>query len=183
MRSCLLTAALFTASSSLLAHDSLAAPRAPHKLDLRQAELFLATLDGKHTKLGPLAGKQLTLVNLWATWCTPCVGEMPALSKLRDKYKARGVEVVGIDVDEEPAQVRKFLATHPVTYPVLASTPNKTVAALGNLEALPTSLLLDASGDVAEVLVGVLEIPDLEKAIDARLDARPGTRPDAPKKK
>ena len=171
MRSCLLAASLFTASS-FLADASFAAPRAPHKLDLRQSELFLSTLDGKHTKLGPLAGKQLTLVNLWATWCTPCVGEMPALSKLRDKYKARGVEVVGIDVDEDPAQVRRFLAGHPVSYPVLASTPNKTVPALGNLEALPTSLLLDASGDVAEVLVGVIEIPELEKSIETRLTAK-----------
>ncbi|MEO6951024.1 MAG: TlpA disulfide reductase family protein [Polyangia bacterium] len=164
---------LLVATSLLLASTSFAAPKAaPKKLDLRKQELFLSTLDGKRTKLGPLVGSKLTLVNLWATWCSPCVGEMPALSKLRDKYKARGFEVIGIDIDENPALVQQFLAKHQVSYPVLASTPNKTVATLGNLEALPTSLLLDEEGDVAEVIVGVLEIPDLEKTIEKRLSAK-----------
>ena len=171
MRPLLIACSLFL-SSMALAGTKAAPSTAPKKLDLRQTDLFLSTLDGKGTKLAPVAGKQLTLVNLWATWCSPCVGEMPALSKLHEKYKARGFQVVGIDVDENPALVQQFLAKHPVRYPVLTSTPNKTVAALGALEALPTTLLLDETGDVSEVIVGVLEIPELEKTIEQKLAAK-----------
>ena len=174
MRPLLLACSLFL-SVVPFAGVSLAGGKPPppaKKLDLRHTDLFLSTLDGKSTKLAPVAGKVVTLVNLWATWCSPCVGEMPALSKLHDKYKARGVQVVGINVDENPAVVQQFLAKHPVAYPVLTSTPNKTVAALGELEALPTSLLLDETGDVSEVIVGVLEIPELERAIEKKLAAK-----------
>src|SRR6202012_1420152 len=96
----------------------------PKKLDLRKTELYMSTLDGKATKLAPYAGKKGTLVNLWATWCGPCVHEMPELSKLYDKYKAQGWGIVGIDVDESPAEVREFLVKRSVTYPILLSTKN-----------------------------------------------------------
>jgi thiol-disulfide isomerase/thioredoxin len=141
----------------------------PKKLDLRKSELYTTTLDGAATKLLPYAGKKGTLVNLWATWCGPCVQEMPELSKLHDKYKSKGFQIVGIDVEESPAEVREFLAKRGVSYPILASTKGKTVAALGQLDSLPTSILLDESGDVSDVLVGAIEVPEVEKLIDALL--------------
>jgi thiol-disulfide isomerase/thioredoxin len=150
----------------------------PKKLDLRKSDLYTTTLGGAATKLAPYAGKKGTLVNLWATWCGPCVQEMPELSKLHDKYKGRGFQVVGIDVDESPADVREFLVKHGVSYPILASTKGKTVASLGQLDALPTTVVLDANGDVSDVLVGALEIPEVEKLIDAALS---GKKPPAAK--
>lgn len=143
------------------------------KLDLRASELYLHTLDAKDTKLAPYAGKKLTLVNLWATWCGPCRQEMPALEGLHKKYGGKGFQVVGIDMDEDAATVKQFLAKKKVAYPIILSTPRKTTAALGSLDALPTSLLLDQSGDVLEVLVGAVEVPELEKSIEAYLAGKP----------
>jgi thiol-disulfide isomerase/thioredoxin len=139
------------------------------KLDLRSSELYMKTLSGEDTKLAPFAGSKMTLLNLWATWCGPCREEMPALDTLHKKYKAQGFAVVGLDVDEGGEVVKKFLAKQKVGYPMLLSTPQKTVPALGDLESLPTSLLLDETGDVLEVLIGGIEVPYLEKAIEKRL--------------
>jgi thiol-disulfide isomerase/thioredoxin len=146
-----------------------AGAQAEKKLDLRKTELYLKTLEGADTKLAPFAGSKVTLVNLWATWCGPCREELPALDKLHNKYKAKGFRVVGLDVDEPVDAVKKFLAKQKITYPILLSTPDKTVPSLGNLEGLPTSLLLDETGDVLEVLVGGIEIPYVESAIKKQL--------------
>jgi thiol-disulfide isomerase/thioredoxin len=159
---------------ALLAAAPAARAEAPAKkpektIDLRSAELYLRTLEGKDTKLLPFSGSKMTLVNLWATWCGPCREEMPALDRLHKKYKAQGFQVVGVDIDEAPEAVKRFLAKQKLAYPVLLSTPQKTVPALGDLEALPTSLLLDAGGDVLEVLVGGIELPYLEQAITKQL--------------
>jgi hypothetical protein len=94
---------------------------------------------------------------------------MPALDRLHKKYKAQGFQVDGLDMDEAADVVKRFLSKQKVAYPVLLSTPQKTAPALGDLEALPTSLLLDESGDVLEVLVGAIELPYLEKAIRKQL--------------
>ncbi len=139
------------------------------KMDLRTTELYLRTLTGQGTKLAPYAGKKITLLNLWATWCGPCREEMPALTQLHEKYKARGFAVVGVDVDERVEDVKRFLEHTKVGYPMLASTEGKTVAALGDLEALPTSILLDDKGDVLEVMVGAIETPYLEKLLNEKL--------------
>src|SRR5260370_968563 len=112
--------------------SSVAGAEAPQKkLDLRIAELYLTTLSGAGTKLGPFAGAKLTLLNLWATWCGPCREEMPALERLHKKYKGQGFQVVGLDIEESAEQVNRFLAKTKVSYPMLLSTPNKTVPALG----------------------------------------------------
>lgn len=156
-------------SLSLVAPRVARAETAAKKLDLRSTELHLKTLAGAATKLGPFAGAKMTLVNLWATWCGPCREEMPALERLHKKYKAQGFLVVGIDIDESAEQVNRFLGKNKLAYPTLLSTANKTVAALGGLEALPTSLLLDETGDVLEVLVGGIELPYLTQAIEQRV--------------
>ncbi len=140
------------------------------KIDLRSAELYLRTVAGAGTKLAPFAGKKLTLLNLWATWCGPCREEMPALNALHKKYEPRGVRVVGLDVDESAATVKKFLDRTKVDYPVILSTQNKTVAALGQLDALPTTIILDENGDALEVLVGAIEVPYVQKLIEDRLE-------------
>jgi thiol-disulfide isomerase/thioredoxin len=156
-------------SLCLLAPSRARAEAQGKKLDLRSAELYLKTLAGAATKLGPFVGAKMTLVNLWATWCGPCRDEMPALDRLHKKYKAQGFQVVGVDIDETADQVNRFLGKTKLGYPTLLSTPNKTIAALGGLEALPTSLLLDERGDVLEVLVGGIEVPYLTQAIEQRV--------------
>jgi thiol-disulfide isomerase/thioredoxin len=149
----------------------LGAPGRAEELDLRTAELHLKTLAGRPTKLGPYVGK-LTLVNLWATWCPPCRDEMPALEQLRKRYRARGFEVVGLSVDHTVKPVLDFLKQHPVGYPVVIGT-EETVPALGQLESLPTSILLDAHGAVLEVMVGPIDMQAVTADIEQRLPTKP----------
>jgi thiol-disulfide isomerase/thioredoxin len=143
------------------------------KLDLRSSELYLRTATGQATKLAPYAGSKLTLVNLWATWCGPCREEMPALEGLHKKYKAQGFAIVGISMDEgDDDAVKKFLAKKKLAYPVVLSTVKKTDVALGGVEALPTSILLDETGDVLEVIVGAVDLPEIDKAIQGYLKGK-----------
>jgi thiol-disulfide isomerase/thioredoxin len=97
-----------------------------------------------------------TLINVWATWCTPCAAEMPELEKLRTGFAARGLDLVGLNVDSEPtADVRGFVRAHGVGYPNFLGG----VAAIESLYAtdelsVPMSIVVDERGIVMEIIPG-----------------------------
>jgi thiol-disulfide isomerase/thioredoxin len=101
------------------------------------------------------AGRR-TLINVWATWCTPCAAEMPELEKLRADFAARGLDLVGLNVDSEPkADVRGFIRAHGVSYPNFLGG----VEAIENLYAtdelsVPMSIVVDERGYVTEIIPG-----------------------------
>ncbi len=120
-------------------------------------EIALKTTAGSHTTLrGQLRPGRRLLVNIWATWCTPCAHEMPELERLRPQLAARGIDLVGLNVDADPAaDIRGFLRDHPVTYPVLVGG----VPAIERLYAtdelsVPLSIVVDAEGIVREIIPG-----------------------------
>ena len=126
--------------------------------------LRLPDLDGRATALpGAWPGRPL-LVNVWATWCAPCLHEMPELQRFARTQGTRGTQVVGIALDD-PAQVRDFLARVPVTYPILIDTPGRADAGvvLGNPKGvLPYSVLIGADGRVLKRRVGPFEPGELD---------------------
>ena len=126
--------------------------------------LRLPDLDGRATALpGAWPGRPL-LVNVWATWCAPCLHEMPELQRFARTQGTRGTQVVGIALDD-PAQVRDFLARIPVTYPILIDTPGRADAGvvLGNPKGvLPYSVLIGADGRVLKRRVGPFEPGELD---------------------
>lgn len=121
-------------------------------------DLVLSTLDGQSRALAAYRGRPL-LINLWASWCAPCVAELPTLDRAR--ADAPGITVLGIAMDA-PARVRGFLAAHPVGYPILLGTlgDGRTPATdrqLGDRdELLPYSLLVDANGRIRASHLGPL---------------------------
>ena len=119
--------------------------------------------EGGELVLQSLRGKPL-LVNFWATWCPPCVEEMPLIDAFFKENGANGWQVVGLAIDQ-PSSVRKFLGKTPVTYPVgLAGLQGtELVKQLGNTSGgLPFTLVIDGSGSVAARKMGKLEPGDLQ---------------------
>ncbi|MFM9922284.1 TlpA disulfide reductase family protein [Variovorax sp. H27-G14] len=119
--------------------------------------------EGGDLALSSLRGKPL-LLNFWATWCPPCVEEMPMIDAFFKQHGANGWQVVGLAIDQ-PSAVRKFLQRTPVTYPTgLAGLQGtELVKNLGNTGGgLPFTLVLNASGSVAARKMGKLEPADLD---------------------
>ena len=105
-------------------------------------------LDGKPHFLNEWKGKIL-IVNFWASWCPPCVEEMPEFFMLQNELGGKGVQFVGILVDDEPDVAQEFLKSMAVNYPMLNGNAGgrQWAAKLGNrAEVLPYSLVYDADG-------------------------------------
>jgi thiol-disulfide isomerase/thioredoxin len=105
-------------------------------------------LDGKPLSLSASRGKVI-LLNFWATWCGPCRAEIPDLIELQKKYGDH-LQIIGLDVDDDDvAEVKKFVATNGINYPVGMAT-NEIRVQYGGVAALPTSFVLDDQGRVVQ---------------------------------
>lgn len=116
--------------------------------------------------LAKLRGR-LVLVNFWATWCPPCVEEMPALARLQARYASRGFEVVAVNQGEMPARVRAF-ADRAGPGVTMVLDRDKEVAAGWKVRALPTTFLVDAEGRIRLFAEGEL---DTGKSLGAAIEA------------
>jgi len=127
--------------------------------------LRIATLDGATFDLAAERGKWV-IVNFWATWCSPCIKEMPDISAFvasRPDVRAIGLAFGG----EELADVTGFLEKHPVKYPI-ANVPLETPPKdFGAPKGLPTTFLIAPDGTLAKKFTGPITAKDLEKAIAA----------------
>ena len=116
----------------------------------------LPDLEGQSVSLpGPYAGRPL-LINVWASWCGPCIEEMPELERFSRSQGPRGTQVIGLALDS-PGNIREFLARVPVTYPILLDNPGPGDASvwLGNRKGvLPYSVLVSADGKVVRQKIG-----------------------------
>jgi peroxiredoxin len=125
-------------------------------------EQTLPDPDGRPFDLGTLRGKPL-VVNFWATWCAPCVEEMPELSDLHLQLSPKGVHVLGIGIDS-PQNVAEFVKRTPVSYPlVVAGLGGSELARrFGNASgALPYTVLIDRGGRVVHRILGRVRIDSL----------------------
>ena len=130
----------------------------------RLPAIALPTLDGETRHLADLAAGRPLLVNFWASWCRPCLEEMPALDAFARRQGANGVQVVGIALDEADA-VRSFLDARPVGYAVLVDSPGPADSSvlLGNARGvLPYSVLVGTDGRILKQWAGPLEPADLD---------------------
>ncbi len=118
--------------------------------------LELPDLAGRRTTLASLHAGRPLLVNVWASWCGPCIEEMPELQRFAVAQGPDGVQVVGIALDDA-ANVRDFLQRIPVSYPILLEVPGPADAGvrLGNPKGvLPYSVLVSADGRLLKQRIG-----------------------------
>lgn len=128
--------------------------------------------DGKPRKLKDTRAR-ITIVNFWATWCVPCRKEIPILNEIQQRYKDRGVRVIGITVDDKSTagQIDDFMKKTPFGYEVWRKGSAEDMDKLGFVFAIPATAILDQKGKVVERFTGEISIARLTNRID-RLLAR-----------
>ncbi|MDP2825181.1 MAG: TlpA disulfide reductase family protein [Sulfuritalea sp.] len=141
---------------------------------LSSAPLFAATLfdlDNKSVAFAAYQGKPL-IVNFWARWCAPCRVEIPELVEVQTRHKARGIEVIGVNLESDAPPVRDFAKAYDINYTVLL-TRDKGIAllqALGNGKAgLPYTVVINRRGEIVSSKLGAMTRAELEAATDAAL--------------
>ena len=156
------------AFGAFLDKGSAPAPSAP----AAAAGLDLGTVnkvDGGTLDTSNLNGK-VVVVDFWATWCVPCIKEIPGFNKLKQQYESKGLAILALATDEEGAErVKPFLASHDMRYTVGLAGPDQTKRFDLTDSPLPVTLIFDRAGKQVKKFVGFTEESDLEAAVKAVL--------------
>jgi len=112
----------------------------------------LSTIDGRPITRDDFRGAVL-VVNLWATWCAPCLQDLPSLDRLRRRVAAQGVEVLAVSIGDAPARIARFLAQTPLDLPIALDGDRALLKAWG-VRVLPSTYVFDASGRARFSYVG-----------------------------
>jgi thiol-disulfide isomerase/thioredoxin len=105
-----------------------------------------SAFDAQNYHLQQFKGK-VVYVDFWASWCGPCVQSFPFMNGLDHEFKGKGLQIVAINMDENPADAQQFLGQHPAKFTVLADT-NQQCAKAFEVKAMPSSYLIDRNGVV-----------------------------------
>jgi cytochrome c biogenesis protein CcmG/thiol:disulfide interchange protein DsbE len=143
-----------------------AAPAADKTTD-RFAGLVLEDLHGRRVRFADFRGK-VRVFDIWATWCGPCRMGIPLLNGIYDRYRTRGLVIVGIAVDSTPADIAEFQQEIPLHYPSALATP-EIEDLFGPTESIPTTFVVDRRGVVVKRFVGFVDPRVLEREIQRLL--------------
>lgn len=142
------------------AHNASATPGADQPL----YTAALTDMDGKPVDLSKLKGQRV-LVNFWATWCKPCVQEMPELSNLQTDASRKNIQIVGIGIDSAE-NIKEFSAKYHIAYPVYVGgmTGSELLRKYGDTAGgLPFTVLISADGQVEKTYLARLKMDELRK--------------------
>ena len=153
----------------LLAASALAEAPTAAEIGREAPDFELTQLDGETFRLSEHRGK-VVLLNVWATWCPPCVAEMPDIQALSENYPD-DLTVIGVSVDTDPAVVEEFIAENGYTYRFAMDTADWLIASqLYPTAGIPESVFINADGTVTDIIIGAFR--DYETLEQAYLSAR-----------
>ncbi len=130
------------------------------------SDFVLEDMQGKSQRLADYRGKWV-LVNFWATWCAPCLSEIPELISLHRVHRDKDLVVIGIAMESgSNKMIANFVEAHSINYPIVRGT--RTIAAqIGKLEVFPTSYLYNPSGELVSYQAGELTQQSVEAYINS----------------
>ncbi|MGM9999132.1 MAG: TlpA family protein disulfide reductase [Candidatus Bruticola sp.] len=125
--------------------------------------------DGKAVDTSKYLGKVL-IVDFWATWCPPCRQEIPGFIALQKQYGSKGLQVIGVSLDEDAAQHKQFAQKEGLNYPSILGRSNpKAMQAveqkIGEIQGIPTTLIIDRQGNIRYCHIGYADKEEFEKII------------------
>jgi thiol-disulfide isomerase/thioredoxin len=123
----------------------------------------LTDLTGAPLGRDALKGK-VVVVDFWATWCPPCVHEIPGYIALQKKYGEKGLVIVGLSADRAAGVVTPFAKKNGINYPLAMATP-EVIELFGGVEGIPTTFLIDREGNIRHKKVGAMETDEYEKLV------------------
>ncbi len=129
--------------------------------------LKLKTVDDIEMDLSAMKGR-MVIVNFWATWCGPCIAEMPSLQALTTRLGAKNVALIGVNFHESPQKIRDFQARYNVKFPLLRDAWQEA-SSTWKVAVLPTTFIVDGNGILRYRVVG--EVDWSSKAVADRLSA------------
>lgn len=137
------------------------------KRNLVAPDFVLPQLDGQPLRLSAYRGK-VVLLDFWATWCDPCREETPHFVELQQQYADRGLEIIGVSMDDTAEPVRDFYQQFHVNYPLVMGDA-KTGEAYGGVLGLPIAFLLDREGRIVTKHIGPTKAETFDREIAAAL--------------
>lgn len=133
----------------------------------QKLDFTLPDLQGQTHSESEWLGKKVLILNFWATWCPPCIREIPGFIKLQEKYGKRGLQFIGIAIDNQEA-VQPFVKKMGMNYPILLGDQEAINLAinLGNkMAGLPFTVIIDRNGQIVSRQVGQMFEQQVEKTI------------------
>ncbi len=128
-------------------------------------DFTLNDLEGNEYTLSKQKGK-VVIIDFWATWCGPCLQSIPIFSSLYDKYKDKGLIILGVGLDKEES-LKKFAQQNSISYPILVG--DQKIATKYGVRAIPTTCVIDKKGNLAEKHIGL--IPGMQQILETEIEA------------
>lgn len=169
LSSCRPAAAPVTVSNTPVSINNVPQTNLPMPPNKPLGEMYWAKFDGQTQKLKELQGKAVIL-DFWATYCPPCIEEIPHLKELQKKYGKENLEVIGLHVggDEDRPQVPAFVERLKIDYPIATPEDSLSRFIFGNDDTIPQTAVFDRRGNLVTKITGFS--PEIKKQLDAAVE-------------
>jgi len=144
----------------------------PNSRFQKAPDFSLPSIDGKIVRLSDYEGK-VVILDFWATWCRPCVMEMPSFVQLKKKYSGQPFAVIGVDLDRRVSKegIKSFLKSHNINYTIVMGMSDPSVLdRFGGIPAIPTTFIIDKNGYIRQKLVGYHQLDVFDNIVKTLLE-------------